>query len=419
MNGRAPRSKPPGPATDHDRSRTGKDGAMQVDPQQLLDDGFIILRHLIPPERLAALRASYETIVQRQHQIWSGALDWDVPVAMDYKAKQPRVVLNAVVDAATADTVEFCLHEHTLGVSRHVLRAPDAVPAAMFFMCNPEIDHGPDRWHRDAGGPRQAPLRGLQEDMLANAPGYVQWNIPLYDDDVLWVVPGSHRRANTAAEDRQLAENPRAPLPGGVPVQLQAGDGVVFSSLILHWPSNYSTQRRRVIHLGYRAFGGASYPYITHLYWDLGFTRHLSPAARAQFERFAALHRQERDHVEAFFRAILAQDETAFRTELAALHPGEAERIVCVVLLSRLATKLHELTRPEIARLPRNDRAKAVGDQRTSFYLLEDVARRFSPAETDLLYRRCAPLEAKLESDVDMPADFSVADFITSWGDSD
>ena len=250
---------------------------MQVNPQQLLDDGFIILRQVVPPEQLDSLRASYETIVERQNRIWAGELDWDEPVAMDYKSKQPRIVLSAVVDAATADTVEFNLHAHTLGVSRQLMQAPEAALVGMFFMCNPATDHGPDPWHRDVVPDRLAPLRGLQQDMLANAPGYVQWNIPLYDDDVLWVVPGSHRRPNTAEEERLLTENARAPLPGGVQVRLKAGDGVVYSNLILHWPSDYSTKLRRTIHLGYRSFGGALYPYDTHFYWDLGFTKHLSP----------------------------------------------------------------------------------------------------------------------------------------------
>ena len=58
---------------------------------------------------------------------------------------------------------------------------------------------------------RQAPLRGLQEDMLANIPPSVQWNIPLYHDDVLRIVPGSHRRANTPDEGRQVAENRLGP----------------------------------------------------------------------------------------------------------------------------------------------------------------------------------------------------------------
>ena len=101
---------------------------MQVNPQQLLDDGFIILPQVVPPEQLDSLRASYEIIVERQHRIWAGELDWDVPVAMDYKSKQPRIVLSAVMDAATADTVDFNLHDHTLGVSRRLMQAPEAAP---------------------------------------------------------------------------------------------------------------------------------------------------------------------------------------------------------------------------------------------------------------------------------------------------
>ena len=229
---------------------------MQINPQQWVDDGYIILRQVVPPDRLESLRASYEKLVERQHQIWAGELEWDEPIGMDYKAKQPRIVLNSVVDAATAETVEFCLHDNTLEVSRQIMQAPEASPTAMFFMCNPKTNSGPDRWHRDVGGRRQAPLRGLQEDMLANTPASVQWNIPLYDDDVLWIVPGSHRRANTPDEDRQLAENRRVPLPDGMQVKLNAGDGVVYSSMILHWLSNYSTKLRRVIHLSYRPFGG-------------------------------------------------------------------------------------------------------------------------------------------------------------------
>ena len=408
---------------------------MQVNPQQLLDDGFIILPQVVPPEQFDSLRASYETIVERQHRIWSGELDWDVPVAMDYKSKQPRIVLSAVVDAATADTVDFNLHDHTLGVSRQLMQSPEAAPVGMFLMCNPATDHGPDPWHRDVVPERLAPLRGLQADMLANAPGYVQWNIPLYDDDVLWVVPGSHRRPNTAEEECLLTANPRAPLPGSTQVRLKAGDGVVYSNLILHWPSDYSTKLRRTIHLGYRSFGGALYPYDTHFYWDLGFTKHLSPASRAQFERFAWLGAQEHDRIETLFRAMLAKDAVTFRETLAQLHPGETGRLVAVVLLSKKAAQIRALKQPEIAGLPHNDRATAVGDQRVSLYLLEDLAGRFSPDETELLWRRFAPLDARLQDTTahptpgfqgsesryvsnEMPANFGVDDFITGWDES-
>lgn len=39
---------------------------MKVDPQQLMDDGYIILREVVPPELLADLRASYDTLIERQ-----------------------------------------------------------------------------------------------------------------------------------------------------------------------------------------------------------------------------------------------------------------------------------------------------------------------------------------------------------------
>ena len=32
---------------------------MQVNPQQWIDDGYIILRQVVPPDRLDSLRASY------------------------------------------------------------------------------------------------------------------------------------------------------------------------------------------------------------------------------------------------------------------------------------------------------------------------------------------------------------------------
>ena len=86
------------------------------------------------------------------------------------------------------------------------------------------------------------------------------------------------------------------------------------------------------------------------------------------------------------------------------------------MLLSRLATKIYGLRTPEIASLPLNARAKAVGDQPTSLHQAEDIAGRFSIEEVALLRQRFAPLEASLASDVEMPADFGVDEFVTSWG---
>ncbi|MDE2867703.1 MAG: phytanoyl-CoA dioxygenase family protein [Chloroflexota bacterium] len=404
---------------------------MKIDPEQFLDDGFVILKHVIPPERLDELRASFETLVDRQQAIW--ARDPEDPRSHAYKVKQPRLAFQTVVDAATANTVEFCLHDNTLGVSRQALRGAEAAPIAMFLMCNPATHYGPDLWHRDIQPRNQAPLAGLQADLVANGPGYVQWNIPLYDDDVLWVVPGSHRRLNTAQENRELLNDRRAPLSSGMPVKLKAGDGVMYINTILHWPSNYSTKLRRVIHLGYRSFGGGLYPYARSFYWEPSFVTQLSADARATFERFTELAERENDRIEAFLRAMLDQDPDGFREALAALHPGETGRMVCVVLLSKLAARIGTLKRPAVASLPDPERAQAVGEVSWgSFSIFEELAGRFTLAEAELLGQRIAPLNARLHAQTeqfvpgfqsgptphvfeDMPAGFGVDEFIASW----
>ena len=365
---------------------------MQFDRQPFLEDGYVILRNVIPPERLDDMRAGFEVLVDRQQVIW--ARDPEDPSNHAYKVKQPRVAFQTGVDAATANTVELCLHDNTLGVSRQALRDPDAAVSMMFLMCNPATDYGPDLWHRDhQHGPySQAPLAGLQTDMLANGgPGTVQWNIALYDDDVLWVVPGSHRRLNTPQENRELKANPRGPLSNGLQVKLKAGDGVMYINTNLHWPSNYTTKLRRCIHLGYRAFTGQLFPYAPGFYWNPGFIKHLSSEARLMFERFTELDERERDRIEALFRAMLDQDADRFRELLALLHPGTTGRMVCVVLMSKLANRIATLKRPEIADLPERARAAAVGEQPFSMGYFNDLARRFTTRDAELLRQRFGP----------------------------
>ena len=249
---------------------------------------------------------------------------------------------------------------------------------------------------------------------------------------MLWVVPGSQCRLNTAQENRELLEDRRAPHSNGMQVKLKAGDGVMYMSTILHWPSNYSTKLRRVILLGYRSFGAPLLPYVQRFYWELSFFEHLSAEAQAAFERFTALAEREDDRIESFFRAILDRDADGLREYLALLHRGETGRMVCVVLLSKLAAKIDTLKRPEVAGLPERERAATVGEQTFSIRKLDVLADRFTNAETDRLAQRFAPLDGKLHTETEqfvpgfqsgpsrhrfehMPPEFEVDDFIVSW----
>ena len=44
---------------------------MKVNRDQFMEDGYLVLREVVPPENLNALRESYELMVSRQREIWS------------------------------------------------------------------------------------------------------------------------------------------------------------------------------------------------------------------------------------------------------------------------------------------------------------------------------------------------------------
>jgi hypothetical protein len=254
-----------------------------------------------------------------------------------------------------------------------------------------------------------APLQGLVEDLVRNqAPAQVQWNIPLYDDPTLWVIPGSHRRLNTPEEDRQLNEDPRQMLEGGMAVELEAGDGVIYTNLLLHWGSFYTPRRlRRTFHFGYRSFGGPMWPYFPLRYWSLEFTQHLSPSARSSFEQFAAWHAAETEDVAATLRAVVDGSGAAFEAGLAKLHPSEHGRMVAVMLLDRIVQRLGTSADPSF-----------VGDEVQAAQLRE-VGCHFSAAELETLRQRFATIDERQRNGatyVDtMPEDFDLAEVVASW----
>ena len=390
---------------------------MKIDSKQFLNDGYAIIPECIPPDMLDQLRGSFATLVERQKAIWAcEAQPDDPPGGVWETSAQPRLSYDQVVDEATADTIDFTLHANTMGVSRQLMRSEDAATLCFFLMCSPVKDCGPASWHRDIHPVDQAPLTGLQRDLRENAPGVVQWNVPLYDDSVLWVVPGSHRRPNTQAENEQLLADRTVPLPNSIPVELKAGDGVCYTNTILHWGSDYSAKLRRTIHFAHRAFGGLIYPYVPHFYWEPELLRHASPSGRALLNRSLVLRNRELDTVTSLFRALIARDEQAFREELARLHPGEQQRLVCIIQLSKFAYKIR--FQPE----------NYGGDMRQS----DLVAERLSEEEIDVLWERFAPLDAELKTDEDqftpgfqstpmkynfeeMPGGFGVDEFVAGW----
>lgn len=100
------------------------------------------------------------------------------------------------------------------------------------------------RWHRDDIPPDVTPeqeLERLKEPMI-----HAQWNLALYDDSSLIVVPGSHIRARTDME--RNADPYEDDMPGQKVVKLQAGDLLFYNNNILHRGVYDSKTERMTLH---------------------------------------------------------------------------------------------------------------------------------------------------------------------------
>jgi len=123
-------------------------------------------------------------------------------------------------------------------------------------------------WHRDI---IQIPQPEI-EDWLFSPERFhnsVQINLPLVDENSLWVVPSSHNRPNTAAENVAFAGSKHyapigAEMPGGIPVALKAGQAVLYNNNLIH--RGYTEVMkipRRTLHMGYHS---AKHPPTWHFY---------------------------------------------------------------------------------------------------------------------------------------------------------
>lgn len=404
---------------------------MKIDRDRFLEEGYVVLRNVIPVEELDALRASYEILVERQKAIWAQERKPDDPPGGVWETSaQPRLLLHHsplvdLINEDTASAVEIWLHENTQGASSELLGVSDAAVTEMMLMCNPVRDRGPAHWHRDLYPPYGAPLQGYVDDIIEAGPRYVQWNLCLYDDDVLCVIPGSHARLNTKRENEQLRTNRSIPFPGSVQTHLNAGDGVAYILPILHWGSNYSTKMRRTIHGGFSTFTQ---------YGNQNYMKYLSTSAQETFERWIQRSEQMITHTESAFRAAIEKDAAAYHASLEKLHPGRGEKgkMLSTVYLSKIAKRVYDCKHPNFDNLPQETRDSAIRSHPITLQWGLPLANRFSFEQARKLWNRFKSVDARIQSEVEtaapgyenrpsryhfneMPTDFSVQDFTAGW----
>lgn len=158
-------------------------------------------------------------------------------------------------------------------------------------------------WHRDI---IQIPQNEI-EDWLFSPERFhnsVQINLPLVDENSLWVVPGSHNRPNTPEEDEAFRGSKHyAPVGvemlGGIPVPLKAGQAVLYNNNLIHRGFTEKMKiPRRTLHMGYHS---ANFPPTWHFYLLNGdlltpqYLDTLSPTMRRMMEEYLECRRQYPD----------------------------------------------------------------------------------------------------------------------------
>jgi hypothetical protein len=111
------------------------------------------------------------------------------------------------------------------------------------MLCRPDRDFEL-RWHRD-----DIPATATAEEeieRLKEPAWHAQWNLALYDDESLIVVPGSHVRARS---EREVNARPyEKGLPGEMKVKMRAGDVLFYNNNILHRGVYDSSVERMTLH---------------------------------------------------------------------------------------------------------------------------------------------------------------------------
>jgi hypothetical protein len=139
------------------------------------------------------------------------------------------------------DAIVECVEE-ILGLERG--QGEDVLIMELYnLLVRPEKDFEL-RWHRDdipADASEEEELKRLREPSW-----HAQWNLALYDDHSLVVVPGSHARARTHAE--RTADAFTKFMPGAEIVHMKAGDVVFYNNNILHRGVYDSKVERMTLH---------------------------------------------------------------------------------------------------------------------------------------------------------------------------
>jgi hypothetical protein len=207
-------------------------------------DGYVIFREILPPSLIADLRRVSERGSELARaaggplaQRFEPVANWDIDQSpFDDYAHLP--VLREAIQRLLSPRHVYGNRELHLGVLIEPVDVPYCMP-----------------WHQDLRHLASSSLPFLTLEAKRDPDLFNQINCALYQDDSLWVVPGSHAREDTEAEREAFPDgNPVAPsfetesneerervclaycrrMPGAVRVHLDPGDLCIYRGTLWH-----------------------------------------------------------------------------------------------------------------------------------------------------------------------------------------
>lgn len=248
------------------------------------EDGYVVVKNVIPEADLPAYRAAYERMVEK------------VRANPSRERYNTRLIKHIAKDKPDVDEGEcwgcdFLLHpdlyepaftdylnnEKLLSALSSILGDELRVEGLKAIWSPVSVDYDLF-WHRD----------GLKEIYSEDgSQKHIQFNTALYPDDSFRIVPGSHRRPLTEEELAQVRKGV-ADLPGQVICKLEPGDALFMHSMALHRGKAASTAKRRTLHY---ILSRKDHPVGTNLlkqykgwYEEQQLDRQLAPTAKLLFE---------------------------------------------------------------------------------------------------------------------------------------
>jgi len=220
-------------------------------PQQYLDDGYVIFRHIIPHALLGDMRRVLKDapeLARKESGPQAQRLQPLVKYGVDIKPFEDLAALPELVDALA----KVLSPEHRLGHGGF---------NRLGVFVEPEERPYTSHWHRDCDGLGMT-RTGKHREMRQAPYWFNQINVPLYEDNCTWYVPGSYARDDTPEEPAtakapSFAEDPsyeeleqgylnycRA-MPGAIRASMDGGDFMLYHPDGWHL-GNYLPDRRRL-----------------------------------------------------------------------------------------------------------------------------------------------------------------------------